>query len=51
MVDVASGRRAADSLSMLLTAADNQETSPPAPPNALFLDAVRYPRDLYLTAE
>jgi tRNA pseudouridine38-40 synthase len=51
MVDVGSGRRAADSVSMLLTAADNQETSPPAPPNALFLDAVRYPRDLYLTAE
>jgi tRNA pseudouridine38-40 synthase len=51
MVDVASGRRAADSVTMLLDAADNQETSPPAPPNALFLDAVRYPRDLYLTAE
>jgi tRNA pseudouridine38-40 synthase len=51
MVDVASGRRAADSVSVLLTAPDNRDASPPAPPNALFLDAVRYPRDLYLTAE
>jgi tRNA pseudouridine38-40 synthase len=51
MVDVAAGRRSPDSISMLLTAVDNRETSAPAPPNALFLDAVRYPRDLYLTAE
>jgi tRNA pseudouridine38-40 synthase len=51
MVDVAAGRRSPDSVSVLLTAADNRETSPPAPPNALFLDAVRYPRDLYLTGE
>jgi tRNA pseudouridine38-40 synthase len=51
MIEVAAGRRAADSVSVLLTAADNQKTSAPAPANALFLDAVRYPRDLYLTAE
>lgn len=51
MVDVAAGRRAPDSFATLLTAEDNLETSAPAPPNALFLDAVRYPRDLYLTAE
>jgi tRNA pseudouridine38-40 synthase len=51
MVDVAAGRRPPDSVSVLLRAVDNLETSAPAPPNALFLDAVRYPRDLYLTAE
>jgi tRNA pseudouridine38-40 synthase len=51
MIDIAAGHRPADSLSVLLTAEDNQDTSPPAPANALFLDAVRYPRDLYLTAE
>ena len=51
MVEVAAGRRAPDSLAVLLTAEDNLATSAPAPPNALFLDAVRYPRDLYLTAE
>jgi tRNA pseudouridine38-40 synthase len=51
MIDVAAGQRPADSLSVLLAAEDNQNTSPPAPANALFLDAVRYPRDLYLTAE
>lgn len=48
MIDAASGRRAAGSVAALLTAADNQETSPPAPAHALFLDAVRYPGDLYL---
>jgi tRNA pseudouridine38-40 synthase len=51
MIEVATGHRPADSVSVLLTAGDNQETSAPAPPNALFLDAVQYPRDLYLTAE
>ncbi|HEU5185422.1 MAG TPA: tRNA pseudouridine(38-40) synthase TruA [Gemmatimonadaceae bacterium] len=51
MVDVAAGRRPADSMTVLLTATHNLETSAPAPPNALFLDAVRYPRDLYLAAE
>jgi hypothetical protein len=34
----------------LLAATDNQEVSPPAPANALFLDAVDYPADLYVTA-
>ena len=51
MVDVAAGRRSPDSVSVLLTAGDNRETSAPAPPNALFLDAVRYPPDLYLTGQ
>ena len=48
MLDVASGRRPPASIAALLAAADNQETSPPAPAHALFLDAVRYPGDLYL---
>jgi tRNA pseudouridine38-40 synthase len=51
MIEVATGHRPADSVSALLVAADNQETSAPAPANALFLDAVLYPRDLYLAAE
>jgi tRNA pseudouridine38-40 synthase len=51
MVDVATGRRTATGFSALLDAADNRETSAPAPAHALFLDVVRYPRDLYLTPE
>src|SRR5204863_3594868 len=49
MLDIASGRRAVDNMTSLLTADDNGAVSPPAPPHALFLDAVTYPRDLYLT--
>jgi tRNA pseudouridine38-40 synthase len=51
MVESASGRREADSVAALLSATDNADTSPPAPPHGLFLEAVRYPRDLYLTQE
>jgi tRNA pseudouridine38-40 synthase len=51
MVDAATGRRDPDSIVALLDAADNRETSAPAPPHGLFLDVVRYPRDLYLTPE
>lgn len=50
MVDEASGRREAGTLVSLLGATDNLDTSPPAPPHGLFLEAVRYPRDLYLTS-
>lgn len=49
MIDVASTRRDAGDLRRLLAAPDNSETSPPAPANALFLDRVHYPPDLYLT--
>lgn len=49
MIDGATLRRDADDLRRLLAAADNSETSPPAPANALFLDRVQYPSDLYLT--
>ena len=51
MIEAAVGRRDAASVATLLEAADNRETSPPAPAHALFLDAVRYPRDLYRTPE
>lgn len=50
MLDVASARRPLSDMTMLLDARDNREVSPPAPPNALFLDAVTYPAELYLTA-
>ncbi|MDB4908387.1 MAG: tRNA pseudouridine synthase [Gemmatimonadetes bacterium] len=48
MLDVARGRRPLADLSTLLHAADNHHVSPPAPPHALFLDRVEYPRALYL---
>jgi tRNA pseudouridine38-40 synthase len=49
MVDIATGRRDAADLRALLATDDNTDTSPPAPAHALFLDAVVYPRDLYLS--
>src|SRR5438034_4655918 len=49
MLDVASGRRPLDDVATLLEAEDNQNVSPPAPANALFLDAVTYPDGLYVT--
>ena len=48
MVETASGRRPPGSIAALLAAAHNQETSAPAPAHGLFLDAVRYPGDLYV---
>jgi tRNA pseudouridine38-40 synthase len=49
MVDVALGRRPLAELEQLLSAADNSEVSPPAPPHALFLERVTYPAALYLS--
>lgn len=49
MLDVASGRRPAGDIPQLLAAADNGEVSAPAPPHALFLDAVSYPGELYVS--
>ncbi|HEU6451097.1 MAG TPA: tRNA pseudouridine(38-40) synthase TruA [Gemmatimonadaceae bacterium] len=51
MVEAASGRREPDSIATLLRATDNADTSAPAPPHGLFLEAVHYPPDLYLTQE
>jgi tRNA pseudouridine38-40 synthase len=48
MLDVASGRRPLGDVSKLLDASDNQDVSAPAPANALFLDAVEYPAELYV---
>jgi len=50
MLDVASGRRPVTDVTTLLQSASNQDVSAPAPPHALFLEAVEYPRELYLTA-
>jgi tRNA pseudouridine38-40 synthase len=47
MVDIALGRRPLSDLATLLAATDNQEASPPAPPQGLYLVAVRYPPNLY----
>jgi hypothetical protein len=49
MIEMASGRRDPDAMPSLLSAGDNLDTAPPAPPQGLFLEAVRYPPDLYLT--
>jgi tRNA pseudouridine38-40 synthase len=50
-VEVASGRRDRESVEQLLTATCNNEVSPPAPAQGLFLDCVTYPPDLYLESE
>jgi tRNA pseudouridine38-40 synthase len=47
MLDMASGRRPLADVSSLLIASDNRDVSAPAPPHALFLDRVTYPRELY----
>ena len=47
MVEIALGRRPLSDLPRLLAATDNQAASPPAPPQGLYLMAVRYPLDLY----
>jgi tRNA pseudouridine38-40 synthase len=48
MLDIATGRRPESDLGRLLEAATNQDVSPPAPPHALCLERVTYPRELYL---
>jgi tRNA pseudouridine38-40 synthase len=45
MVDVGLGDRPADHVHDLLDGAPGLETSPPAPPEGLFLSAVTYPAD------
>lgn len=51
MIDVALHRRPLPDISALLAATDNQAASPPAPPQGLYLMAVRYPPDLYAEAD
>jgi len=50
MLDVASGRRPLGDVAELLDSHDNEDVSQPAPPNALFLEAVQYPPELYVAA-
>ncbi len=47
MVDIARERRPAADVGRLLDGGDNQEASPPAPPQGLFLVGVRYPAQCY----
>ena len=49
MLDIATGRRPAGDMQSLLAARDNSDVSPPVAPHALFLEAVEYPTELYLT--
>lgn len=51
MLDIACGRKNPDTISLLLAAEDNKKVSPPAPPHALYLERVEYPRELYLVSE
>lgn len=50
MLDVGCGRRPIDDIDALLRAADNSEVSEPAAPHGLYLEAVEYPAELYVTA-
>lgn len=50
MVDIALGRRPHTDLPHLLAATENQAASPPAPPQGLYLESVRYPPELYAEA-
>jgi tRNA pseudouridine38-40 synthase len=46
MIEVALGRRPVGTIAHLLTLENNHETSAPAPPQGLYLHAVRYPDDV-----
>lgn len=47
MLDIACGRRPVLDFRALLAAGNNDDSSPPAPAHALFLERVEYPADLY----
>jgi len=47
MVDVGLGRRPLEDIVRLLARGDNQETSPPAPPQGLYFVAAAYPPELF----
>ena len=49
MLDIATGHRPGGDAAALLVAQDNRQVSPPAPAHALFLEAVVYPSDLYIS--
>jgi tRNA pseudouridine38-40 synthase len=48
MVDVGLGRRPLDDITVLLSRGDNQDTSPPAPPQGLYFIAATYPPELFV---
>jgi tRNA pseudouridine38-40 synthase len=51
MLDVGDGKREPEVMAELLEQKDNSQVSQPAPPHALFLERVEYPKDLYLESE
>jgi tRNA pseudouridine38-40 synthase len=51
MVDVGLGRRPLSDIDMLLGRSDNQETSPPAPPQGLYFVRAAYPPALFAVPE
>jgi tRNA pseudouridine38-40 synthase len=50
MLEVASGRRDPGIMADLLSAASNDQVSPPAPAHALVLERVIYPPSLYVSS-
>jgi tRNA pseudouridine38-40 synthase len=51
MADVGLDRRPLSDVELLLERGDNQETSPPAPPQGLYFVAAAYPPAMFLPAE
>ena len=51
MTDIGLGRRPLSDLDRLLECGDNQETSPPAPPQGLYFVAATYPPSMFLAAD
>jgi len=51
MLEIGGGKREPGAIADLLVESDNSKVSPPAPPHALFLERVEYPRHLYLESE
>jgi tRNA pseudouridine38-40 synthase len=51
MLEVGEGRREPAVITQLLKESDNSNVAPPAPPHALFLEKVEYPRHLYLDTQ
>ena len=48
MVDMGLGRRPVEDMTALLARSDNDETSPPAPPQGLYFIAAEYPKDCFV---
>jgi tRNA pseudouridine38-40 synthase len=51
MTDIWLGRRPLSDIERLLECGDNQETSPPAPPQGLYFVAAAYPPSMFLAAD